>query len=181
MTKSILVQVSFLCNLHQNNFDSNSLKFSSFCFISFLDMQVFSRQICLPSINVGYASHNLQLSHYILPESLGDGIQFWSQLHQTSSNLSRFESVGRYLKVLSWSISLQKFWVMITRIKMVYICMINFTSKNWSEPVFFRSMDRKRPVLGGPVQSPPISGSVLDRLRLRLPHLEVKKPNWTEP
>jgi hypothetical protein len=33
-----------------------------------------SRQIFSPSINVGYASSNLQFTHYILPESFGDVI-----------------------------------------------------------------------------------------------------------
>ena len=55
-------------NSYQNDFNSNSLKFSSFCFILFLDMIILSRQMCSPSINVGYTSSNLQLSHYILPD-----------------------------------------------------------------------------------------------------------------
>jgi hypothetical protein len=36
---------------------------------------------------------------------------------------------------------------------MVYSGAMNFTEKNWSESVFFGLMDRKRPVIGGPVQS----------------------------
>ena len=76
--KSILEQILFLCNLYQNDFNSNSLKSSSFCFILFLDIETLSRQMCSPSVNVGYASINLQLSHYILPKSLWDVIQFQS-------------------------------------------------------------------------------------------------------
>jgi hypothetical protein len=47
---------------------------------------------------------------------------------------------------------------MIVELQMAYISMTNFTSKNRSEPVFFRSINRKRPVLGGPVQSPQYLG-----------------------
>ena len=70
---------------------------------------------------------------------------------------------------------------MAVEIQMAYISMTNFTSKDWSEPVFFQSINQKGLVVGGPVQSPPISGSVLDWLQLLLPHLEVKKPDWTRP
>jgi hypothetical protein len=45
------------------------------------------------------------------------------------------------------------FRVIIVGIQMVYIGAMNFTEKNQSESVFFGSMDRKRLVLGGPVQS----------------------------
>jgi hypothetical protein len=78
MIKFILVQILFWCNFYQNEFNSNSLKFSSFCFILFLDMEILCRQICSLFINVGYASNNLQLSHYILPKSLGDVVPFQS-------------------------------------------------------------------------------------------------------
>jgi hypothetical protein len=78
MTKSTLRQIFFLCNLYQNEFNSNSLKFSSFLFILLLDVKISSRQIFSPSINVGYASNNLQFTYYILPESLGDVIRFQS-------------------------------------------------------------------------------------------------------
>jgi hypothetical protein len=47
---------------------------------------------------------------------------------------------------------------MIVEIKMIFIGTTKFTPKNRSEPVFFGCVDRKRPVLGGPVQSPQCLG-----------------------
>ena len=47
---------------------------------------------------------------------------------------------------------------MIVEIQMAYISMTKFTSKNPSEPVFFWSINQKRPVLGGPIQSPKYLG-----------------------
>jgi hypothetical protein len=43
---------------------------------------------------------------------------------------------------------------MIVEIKMIFIGTTKITPKNRSEPVFFGCVDRKRPVLGGPVRSP---------------------------
>ena len=55
-------QIHFLYDLYLNDFNLNSLKFSSFCFIQLLDIEISSRKICSPSINVWYGSYNLQLS-----------------------------------------------------------------------------------------------------------------------
>jgi len=47
---------------------------------------------------------------------------------------------------------------MIIEIQMVYIGTMNFIQKNRSELVQISSMDRKSPVLGGPVRSPQYLG-----------------------
>jgi hypothetical protein len=47
---------------------------------------------------------------------------------------------------------------MIVEIKMIFIGTTKFTPKNRSGPVFFGCVDRKRPVLGGPVRSPQYLG-----------------------
>ena len=47
---------------------------------------------------------------------------------------------------------------MIVEIQMAYISTTKVTSKNQSEPVFFRSINQKQPVLGGLVQSPKYLG-----------------------
>jgi hypothetical protein len=47
---------------------------------------------------------------------------------------------------------------MIVEIKMISIGTTKITPKNRSELVFFGCVDRKRPVLGGPVRSPQYLG-----------------------
>jgi hypothetical protein len=47
---------------------------------------------------------------------------------------------------------------MIVEIKMIFIGTTKITPKNGSELVFFGCVDCKRPVLGGPVQSPQYLG-----------------------
>jgi hypothetical protein len=68
---------------------------------------------------------------------------------------------------------------MIAEIKMIFIGTTNFTPKNRSEPVFFGCVDRKRPVLGGPVQSPQYLGRSWTGCGPRLRVLGAK--NRTEP
>jgi hypothetical protein len=52
-------------------------------------------------------------------------------------------------------------------------------TKNWSEPFFFGCTDCKRPVLGGPVQSPQYLGQSWTGCGPQLRVLGAK--NWTEP
>ena len=62
---------------------------------------------------------------------------------------------------------------------MGYLGMTNFMTKNWFEPVFFRSINQSRPVLNGLVSVPQYLGSVWSGCGCRLPHLGIK--NRTEP
>jgi hypothetical protein len=68
---------------------------------------------------------------------------------------------------------------MIVEIKMIFIGTTKFTPKNRSEPVFFGCVDRKRPVLGGPVRSPQYLGRSWTSCGPRLRVLGAK--NRTEP
>jgi hypothetical protein len=68
---------------------------------------------------------------------------------------------------------------MIAEIKMIFIGTTKFTPKNRSEPVFFGCMDRKRPVLSGPVRSPQYLGQSWTGCGPRLRVLGAK--NRTEP
>jgi hypothetical protein len=68
---------------------------------------------------------------------------------------------------------------MIVEIKIIFIGTTKFTPKNWSEPVFFGCVDRKRPVLGGPVRSPQYLGRSWTGCGPRLRILGAK--NRTEP
>jgi hypothetical protein len=68
---------------------------------------------------------------------------------------------------------------MIVEIKIIFIGTTKFTPKNRSELVFFGCVDRKRPVLGGPVRSPQYLGQSWTGCGPRLPILGAK--NRTEP
>jgi hypothetical protein len=68
---------------------------------------------------------------------------------------------------------------MIVEIKMISINTTKITPKNRSELVFFGCMDRKRPVLGGPVRSPQYLGRSWTGCGPRLRVLGAK--NRTEP
>jgi hypothetical protein len=68
---------------------------------------------------------------------------------------------------------------MIVEIKIIFIGTTKITPKNWSELVFFGCVDRKRPVLGGPVQSPQYLGRSWTGCGPRLRVLGAK--NRTEP
>jgi hypothetical protein len=71
------------------------------------------------------------------------------------------------------------FRAMIVEIKMISIGTTKITPKNRSEPVFFGCVDRKRPVLGGPLRSPQYLGRSWTGCGLRLRVLGEKKR--TEP
>jgi hypothetical protein len=62
---------------------------------------------------------------------------------------------------------------------MIFIGTTKFTPKSWSEPFFFGCVDRKRPVLGGPVQSPQYLGRSWTGCSPQLRALGAK--NQTEP
>jgi hypothetical protein len=62
---------------------------------------------------------------------------------------------------------------------MISIGTTKITPKNWSELVFFGCVDRKRPVLGGPVRSPQYLGRSWTGCGPRLRVLGTK--NRTEP
>ena len=68
---------TFLCDVYQNDFNSNSPKFWSFCFIQFLDIEILSSKICSLSM---YGMHHIIYSCHnkISPKSLGDLIWFQS-------------------------------------------------------------------------------------------------------
>jgi hypothetical protein len=68
---------------------------------------------------------------------------------------------------------------MIVEIKMISIGTTKITPKNRSELVFFGCMDRKRPVLSGPVRSPQYLGRSWTGCGPRLRVLGAK--NRTEP
>jgi hypothetical protein len=68
---------------------------------------------------------------------------------------------------------------MIVEIKMISIGTTKITPKNRSELVFFGCVDRKRPVLGGPVRSPQYLGRSWTGCGPRLRVLGAK--NRTEP
>jgi hypothetical protein len=68
---------------------------------------------------------------------------------------------------------------MIVEIKMIFIGTTKITPKNRSELVFFGCVDRKRPVLGGPVRSPQYLGRSWTGCGPRLCVLGAK--NRTEP
>jgi hypothetical protein len=68
---------------------------------------------------------------------------------------------------------------MIVEIKMISIGTAKITPKNRSELVFFGCVDRKRPVLGGPVWSPQYLGRSWTGFSPRLRVLGTK--NRTEP
>jgi hypothetical protein len=68
---------------------------------------------------------------------------------------------------------------MIVEIKIIFIGTTKFTPKNRSELVFFGCVDRKRPVLGGPVWSPQYLGRSWTGCGPRLRVLGAK--NRTEP
>jgi hypothetical protein len=68
---------------------------------------------------------------------------------------------------------------MIVEIKMISIGTTKITPKNRSELVFFGCVDRKRPVLGGPVRSPQYLGRSWTGCGPRLRVLGTK--NRTEP
>jgi hypothetical protein len=68
---------------------------------------------------------------------------------------------------------------MIVEIKMISIGTTKITPKNRSELVFFGCLDRKRPVLGGPVRSPQYLGRSWTGCGPRLRVLGTK--NRTEP
>jgi hypothetical protein len=68
---------------------------------------------------------------------------------------------------------------MIVEIKMISIGTTKITPKNRSELVFFGCVDRKRPVLGGPVRSPQHLGRSWTGCGPRLRVLGAK--NRTEP
>jgi hypothetical protein len=84
-----------------------------------------------------------------------------------------------YLHALLCYITCSIFRAMIVEIQMIFIGTTNFTPKNRSELVFFGCMDRKRPVLGGPVRSPQYLGQSWTGCGPRLPILGIK--NRTEP
>ena len=71
--KSILVQI-FLCATCTRM--TLILTHSNLIILlhSFIDIKIISKKIYPPYINVGYVSNNLQLSHYIVPESSEDVI-----------------------------------------------------------------------------------------------------------
>jgi hypothetical protein len=98
------------------------------------------------------------LSHYILPESLADVIRFWSYLCQIFIKSLKIWSNDGYLQALLCYITRLIFRVMIVEIEMISIGTTKITPKNRSELVCFGCVDRKRPVLGGPVRSPPYLG-----------------------
>jgi hypothetical protein len=68
---------------------------------------------------------------------------------------------------------------MIVEVKMISIGTTKITPKNRSELVFFGCVDRKRPVLGGPVRSPQYLGWSWTGCGPRLRVLGAK--NRTEP
>jgi hypothetical protein len=68
---------------------------------------------------------------------------------------------------------------MIVEVQMIFIGTTNFTPKNRSKPVYFGCMDRKKPVLGGPVRSPQYLHRSWTGCGPRLPVLGAK--NRTEP
>jgi hypothetical protein len=68
---------------------------------------------------------------------------------------------------------------MIVEIKMIFIGTTKISPKNRSELVFFGCVDRKRPVLGGPVRSPQYLGRSWTGCGPRLRVLGAK--NRTEP
>jgi hypothetical protein len=68
---------------------------------------------------------------------------------------------------------------MIVETKMISIGTTKITPKNRSELVFFGCVDRKRPVLGGPVRSPQYLGRSWTGCGPRLRVLGAK--NRTEP
>jgi hypothetical protein len=68
---------------------------------------------------------------------------------------------------------------MIVEIKIIFIGTTKITPKNRSELVFFGCVDRKRPVLGGPVRSPQYLGRSWTGCGPRLRVLGAK--NRTEP
>jgi hypothetical protein len=63
-----------------------------------------------------------------------------------------------YLQTLLCYITCLIFREMIVEIKMIFIGTTKIAPKNQTEPVFFGCVGRKRPVLGGPVQSPQYLG-----------------------
>ena len=101
-------------------------------FIQLVNMRYICSRIFPQSSNVGYASPNLWLSYYILPESLGHVILFQSYLHQIF-----IKSLKSYAKSQGFTVSISvhnplnvpgnHYWDIHA-----YITVTNFTTKNRS-------------------------------------------------